>query len=400
MKNKLTAVRIRAAADTCKLYDGAGLMLVRSKGVGKWVYRYTYAGKRKDMGLGPQSVLSLAEARKLRDKWAVVLAGGNDPMSTRAEETAATTVAEPSFAEMTRMVFEARKDSLRGDGERGRWMSPLTLYILPKIGAIPISKVRQWDIEQALRPIWKTKHPTAMKALRRTRIVLRGAKSRRFDVDPFIADGAAEVLGTVHHTEAHLVATPWQNIPDLYRRLAESNSMSADCLRLAILTVVRSDAIRGIRAEEVEGDIWTVPEERIKGTKRGAKAFRVPLSAEALSIINAARDIVDSGPLFCPSRSSKKGYLTDQALTLYLRRMGIEKDTVHGFRTSFRTWVQDTDACPYEVAETALGHQIGSSVERSYARSDRLEQRRIVMQKWADFVTGKEVDSTVVQFRR
>ncbi len=66
------------------------------------------------------------------------------------------------------------------------------------------------------------------------------------------------------------------------------------------------------------------------------------------------------------------------------------------FRTSFRTWVQDTDACAFEVAETVLGHRISGTVERSYARSDLLERRRVIMEKWAGFVTQPPSDVVTI----
>ncbi|WP_259772649.1 Arm DNA-binding domain-containing protein [Aliiroseovarius crassostreae] len=134
MQNKLTAVQVKNAGDG-KLFDGGGLSLVRKNGSGKWVYRYSHLGKRREMGLGTQAELSLAQARKTRDKWAAVLSDGKDPISVRNAEKDAQRderdKTDPTFKELAHMVFEARKATLRGDGKRGRWFSPIELYMIP-----------------------------------------------------------------------------------------------------------------------------------------------------------------------------------------------------------------------------------------------------------------------------
>jgi integrase len=137
---------------------------------------------------------------------------------------------------------------------------------------------------------------------------------------------------------------------------------------------------------EIDGHIWTVPADRVKGTEGRVQPFRVPLSAEAQEVARIAAEV--SPDILFPSPSGAT-FITDQALNKKLRKMHVAA-TVHGFRTSFRSWVQDTDACAWEVAETILGHQVGGRVERSYARSDLLERRAPVMEAWARFVTGAE----------
>ena len=167
--------------------------------------------------------------------------------------------------------------------------------------------------------------------------------------------------------------------------------MSALGLRWAILTVVRGMAVRGAHQNEIEDNVWTVPASRIKGQKSKVRDFRVPLSTEALSIAETAAQYSE-GNLFPGHRG---GTISDVAMSKMLRKTGLQ-GTVHGFRTSFRTWVQDNEACSYEVAETVLGHTLGNKAERSYARSDLLDPRRVVMDAWARFVTG--ATASVVQF--
>lgn len=394
VKNALTAVEIKKAADG-KLFDGGGLTLVKAGDSGRWVYRYSHLGRRREMGLGSWPAITLQAARRARDEWEAVLASGRDPIAIRDAERQAE-IAErdkmdPTLAEAVTLIFEARRDSLRGGGDRGRWRSPLDLHVLPKIGRKRLSELNQHDIVTALKPIWRTKHPTATKAIERLRIVLRECRLTGHSCDPFTADAAARLLGAVQHQPQHIPATAWQDIPALYARLPES--VTGDCLRLMILTAVRMDAARGARAAEIDGDVWTIPADRIKGREGKVRDFRVPLSAEALRVIARAKAYSDD--LLFPTYTGRAA--TSAAIEKALRGTG-EAGRPHGFRTSFRTWVQDQDVCPYDVAEAVLGHVVGGRVERTYARSDLLDRRRPVMDAWAAFVTGAAAN--VVQLRR
>jgi len=206
MQNVLTAIKIKKAGDG-KLFDGGGLMLIKKAGRGKWMFRYSHLGKRREMGLGTWPTVSLADARAARDRWAGVLASGQDPIAARAAEAEAARAQrereDPTFSELVDLVFEARRDTLRGGGTRGRWRSPLDLYMIPALGRRAGSTLTARDIADALRPIWRTKYPTAEKAIQRTRIVLRSAKRMGFPTDPEIVESAQEILGAVNHTVAH-----------------------------------------------------------------------------------------------------------------------------------------------------------------------------------------------------
>ncbi len=389
-KNKLTAVAVKKAANG-KLDDGGGLRLYKTDRSSRWVFRYTFAGRRREMGLGSADDLTLAAARKERDRWAAVLAEGKDPISEREkqiqEAAELLSKTDPTFEEVAEMVFEAKKAALRGEGERGRWFSPLKTHVIPKIGKRRISSLHQSDIAEALRPIWRSKHATAIKAYNRTRIVFRQAKLMGMDADPFTVEAAKHMLGEVRNDVSHIVSTPWQRIPDLYEALGGKGA-SRLCLRWMILTATRSESARGARFDEIQGDVWTVPAARMKGQEGKVEDFRVPLSPAALDLLEEIQANRSTEFLF---PSYRTGYISSTALAKILNDMG-EPGRPHGFRTSFRTWVQDTDAASYDVAETALAHRVGSKVERSYARSDMLDQRRALMDRWGRFVTKTEAE--------
>lgn len=396
-KNRLTVVEIKNSGPG-RLQDGGGLILIKSGAdSGRWIFRYSFVGRRRDMGLGSWPGTSLADARKHRDRWAAVLAAGKDPVSERqrlmSEERAALDRSDPTLEEMASIVFEARKPSLRGGGTNGRWYSPVRLHILPKLGKRRITTIHQMDIRDALAPIWKSKPATAEKAIGRLRIIFYDAKLSGLTVDPFTVDAARHLLGTLQHNTTPIEATPWQAIPDLYDRL-NGNSASHRCLRFLLLTLVRGSPARGARADEFEPGLWTVPAARMKGREGAVDPFRVPLSPAAEELAKTCME--ESPNVFLFPSFRRDMHITSTALTKALNELG-EPGRPHGFRTSFRTWVQDTEAASFDVAETVLAHRIGGRVERSYARSDLLDRRRVLMNRWADFVTGQSAKVVAIR---
>jgi len=391
----LSAVGIKKAGPG-RYGDGGGLELHKSETGGKWIWRYSFGGKRRQMGLGSYPAIGLADARKERDRWNYELQRGRDPITERAAQKAAVLEElnrdDPTLADLTLDVLEAKKAGLRKEGKAGRWISPLETHVFPKIGNRPISTIKPADVKAALAPIWRTKHPTAEKAIQRLHIVFRNGKLMGFECDPFTIEAAKHMLGEVNHKTAPIPATPWQDTPDLYQRL-EGRGRVARCLQFMMLTLVRASGCRLARFEEFDGNVWTIPADRIKGKEGQAQDFRVPLSAAAMEIIEHRRMIADDF-VFLGYRDNP---ITDSSLSKHMREMG-EEGRPHGFRTSFRTWVQDNDVCSYDVAETILGHSVGNKVERSYARSDLLERRAPVMEAWAQHVTG--AGAGVVRLRR
>jgi integrase len=140
-----------------------------------------------------------------------------------------------------------------------------------------------------------------------------------------------------------------------------------------------------MREDQIDGDVWTIPAEMMKGRKGATSDFRIPLSAEARTVIDLARRHGRDGYLF---PSVKKGVISDATMARHMERAGMEARP-HGFRSSLRDWLAETTDAPHEVAETMLGHTVGGSVERAYRRTDYIEQRRVLVERWARHVTGR-----------
>lgn len=381
--NRLSAQFVKSAP-VGKHCDGAGLWLVkREDGGAQWVLRVTVHGRRREMGLGGSPALGLADARKAADRWRKMAAAGRDPIKEREAEERAARREDISLVVLTADAFEARKAELKDDGMAGRWLSPLNIHVLPKLGKVPVTDLDQRDIRDTLAPIWHTKADTARKALNRLSIVLRHAAALGLDVDLQATDKAKALLGKSRHVAKNIPAMAWADVPDFYASLEEP-TLTHLALRLLILTGVRSTPLRNIRLEQIDGDVWTVPAEAMKGRKGATEAFRVPLSSEAQRVIDLARPHARNGYLF---PNTRQGVISDMTLSRHLERRGLEARP-HGFRTSLRTWLAEATDAPHEVAETMLGHVTDSAVVRAYRRTDFLEQRAKLAERWADYVTG------------
>ena len=124
----------------------------------------------------------------------------------------------------------------------------------------------------------------------------------------------------------------------------------------------------------------------MKGRRDATPDFRVPLSPEALAVIEQAKPLAREGYLF---PSVRKGVISDATMSRLMERRLMEARP-HGFRSSLRNWLAETTDTPHEIAETCLGHVVGGTVERAYRRTDYLDQRRVVMARWGKHVTGQK----------
>jgi integrase len=382
-KNRLTSSFIKTAP-VGKHCDGGGLWLIkRDDGGAQWVQRVTVHGRRREMGLGGLSSLGLADARKQSERWRKLAAAGRDPIKEREAEERAARREDITLEILTADAFESRKAELKGDGTAGRWLSPLNIHVLPKLGKVPVTDLDQRDIRDTLAPIWHTKADTARKAMNRLSIVLKHAAALGLDVDLQATEKAKALLGKTRHVPKNIPAMDWRDVPAFYASLEEP-TLTHLALRLLILTGVRSTPLRNIRLDQIEGDVWTVPAESMKGRKGATEPFRVPLSPEAQRIIELARPHARNGFLFPNTRG---GVISDMTLSRMMERRGL-KARPHGFRTSLRTWLAEATDAPHEVAEGMLAHIVDGGVVRAYRRTDFLEQRRVLAERWADHVTG------------
>ncbi|MBN9492933.1 integrase arm-type DNA-binding domain-containing protein [bacterium] len=382
--NRLSAVAVRTAAPG-KYADGGCLWLYkREDGGGQWFLRVTVHGRRREMGLGSLTDVSLKEARDAADKWRAVVRAGRDPIKEREKQRREASRNLHLLKDVATDAFETRKAELKGDGQAGRWFSPIELHVLPKLGRIPVADIDQIDIRDTLKPLWDTKADTARKAISRLHIIMKHAAALGLDVDLQAVDKARALLGKSRHRPQNIPAMDWRDVPEFYASLSDGSATHL-ALRLLILTGVRSRPLRLIREDQIEGYVWTIPAGLMKGRNGATSNFRVPLSPTALDVVAQARRLARDGFLF---PNVRQGVLSDATMSRLMERRGMA-ERPHGFRSSLRTWLAEATDAPHDVAETVLGHAVGSKVQRAYQRTDFLEQRHLLMQRWADHVTGK-----------
>lgn len=388
--NKLSAQGVKSAK-AGKYSDGGGLWIFKTDtDKGKWVLRVHIHGRRREMGLGPYPRTSLKEARQEADKWRRVSKQGLDPIKQRQSDIRAAERNMHLLSDVARDAFESRKAELKGEGKAGRWFSPLELHILPKLGKVPVSEIDQRDIRDTLAPIWHEKASTAQKAMDRLRICMRHAAALGLDVDIQATEKAKALLGKQRHKVQNLPALHWRDVPAFYQSLNEG-TITELALRLLILTAVRSAPLRFLHLDQIESDVWTIPAEAMKGRKDATRDFRVPLSSEALAVIDQVRPFARDGFLFPGVR---RGVISDATMSKYMDRRGFV-ERPHGFRSSFRDWTAEATKTPRDVAEICLGHVSGGAVELAYRRTDYLEQRRVLMERWGQHVHAAK--SKVIQ---
>lgn len=362
-------------------------MVKREDGGGQWVLRYTIFGRRREMGLGGLASVSLKDAREIAAECRGLVARGIDPIKDRERQRREAARDLNLLRDVALDAFESRKAELKGDGKAGRWFSPLELHILPKLGRTPVSEIDQRDIRDVLSPIWHSKAATAKKAADRLNIVLNHAAALGLDVDMQAVAKAKALLGRQRHTVRSIPSMPWQEVPTFYATLEEP-TITHLALRLLIVTGLRSRPIRFVRVDEIDGDVWTVPAENMKARIGTARPFRVPLNEEALRIIELARPFERGGYLF---PSTRKGVISDATMARLMERRGLGARP-HGFRSSLRTWLAEATSAPHEVAEAMLAHVTDSKVVRTYRQTDYLDQRRVLLERWARFCCREEAE--------
>ena len=372
--------------------DGNNLYLqVLPSGAKTWIFRYLLGGKRRDMGLGPATVVTLADARRKAIEARNQVLAGVDPIEAkrRAVATAALDAATAmSFQQAAEAYIEAMRPGWKSAVHSAQWASTLDRYAHPIMGALPVAGIDTGLVVKVLEPIWSTKTETASRVRGRIEAILDWAKVRGFRAGENPArwkghlDHILPAKGAVAKVEHHR-ALPYSEMPDFWIKLRQQDGGGARAMELLILTAARSGEVLGARWDEIdmEAATWTIPGGRMKG---GAE-HRIPLSDPALALLRTAAETRQGALVFPGQRADRS--LSNMVMTVLLRRMKIDA-TAHGFRSSFRTWIGETTNYPHEVAEAALAHAQPDAVVAAYSRGDFFGKRRAMMEAWARFVTG------------
>ncbi|MEO1662091.1 MAG: integrase arm-type DNA-binding domain-containing protein [Pseudomonadota bacterium] len=397
---RLTALTVSRKTSPGKYPDEHGLMLQVTKNRAgdvrkSWYVRYSFAGKRTEMGLGSYPALSLADARDEALQIRRSVHQGIDPKVERDSELELATAEEVekmTFKDCAEFYLKSRERSWSNSKHRQQWRNTLVTYAYPIIGDMDVRDIGLSEIMQIIEPIWYDKTETASRVRGRMESILAWSivRGHREGPNPAIWRGHLDVLlptkSKVQKVKHH-AALDWRKLPIFMDALRQRPGTSARALEFTILTASRSGEVRNALWDEIlwDDDIWMVPAERMKMRNE----HRVPLSRQATALLKRRFEEtrgLGTDHIFYPSVPTKP-FSNDVYRALY-KRMGHDGITTHGFRSSFRDWAGESTNHARETAELALAHKVGDDTERAYRRGDALAKRLILMQDWADYCDG------------
>jgi integrase len=388
--NRLSAIEVRGLNRGGMYHDGGGLYLqVSGRGAKSWIYRFMLDGRGREMGLGPLTTISLAEARKRAAECRKLRLDGIDPIETRREQRSRRRLDAAramSFDKCAAAYIDAHKAGWRNPKHAKQWPSTLEAYASPVFGSLPVHTIDVGLVMKAIEPIWQSKPETASRLRGRIEAVLDWATVRgyRKGENPARWRGHLDKLlparSKIRKVEHH-PALPYAEIAEFIEALRRQEGIAARALEFLILTAARTGEVIGSQWDEIDlqDKVWVIPGTRMKA----GREHRVPLFGAAHSILARLREVRESDFVFPGGKKGKP--LSDMAMLKLLKRMGRDDLTAHGFRSTFRDWAAECTNFPRDVVEMALAHTIESKVEAAYRRGDLFQKRRQLMEAWARF---------------
>ncbi|MEP3329223.1 integrase arm-type DNA-binding domain-containing protein [Sedimentitalea sp.] len=386
--HKLSARAVKHAKDGMHS-DGGGLFL-RVKGSGRsWVCRFTWDGRKREMGIGSVDVVTLAQAREKSAEVRQLVGSGIDPIEARKTPDTTPAVAPvllgagQTFKTAMTGFLALNEGQWRNPKHRQQWRNTLGSYAKPlmqkHVGEITVD-----DLEAVLVPIWHSKPETATRLRGRIERVIGYsiAKGWTRGPNPAAWRGCLEhILPAQKATVVHHAAVPVDEAPAAFRLLWDKRNrgMGANALCFAILGAMRSGEVRGLAWDEVKENHILIDADRMKA----GRDHRIPITPMMQDYLEAQPRMVGSDLVF---PSSRNGPISDMTMSKAMKTSGI-KATPHGWRSVFSDWANN-QGFRREWIEDALAHTIGSSVERAYRRGDFMDQRRDLMVAWGQFLLG------------
>lgn len=379
---KLNLSYIKSLSEPGRYGDGDGLYLVIGIGGSRsWICRVQKDGRRRDIGIGSEKKVKLADARERAANIRRQVESGLDPIVERKRAAGI-----PTFKQMALSMLEHRKKAWKNEKHKAQWFSTLHSYVFPKIGNISVDKIESSNVRECIKPIWIEKHETARRVLQRIMTVIDWAVSEDYRTVSISSEKVRKGLETPKSAKPkHHAALPFKDVPGFVNRLRENESVGRLAFELLILTATRSGEVRFAQWSEIdlEEKIWTIPADRMKAGNEHV----IPLSKSALSVLERAKKFRHLKEDFIFPNAKNGKDMSDMTLTKICRDMKINA-VPHGFRSSFRDWVAEKTSFDSEVAEMALAHTISNKVEAAYRRGNLLEKRKELMAAWGEYCNG------------
>jgi integrase len=408
--------------------DVKGLMLcIESKTSAHWLLRWQREGKVFHMGLGSvqsegrkgkQGDLPLAAAREMAIQARERIARGTNPLELRRKERETQRQAEArllTFKQAAERCHAALEPGWSSSHHSDEFINSLQRYAYPHIGNLDVAAVGKDEVLRVLEQklpsrikgadggtFWNERAVTADRVRARVQTVLDWAEARGYRAagtpNPARWRGFLDQLLAAPRRIApvrNMAAVPYAEVPAVMAALATDQNVAAQCLRFIILTTARlGEALKATWDEvNLEAAEWTIPASRMKGRRE----HRVPLSPQAVELLRSLYREEGNPYLFISSRTPGT-HVVESTVGIALRAAG-RKETIHGFRASFKTWAEERTNFPGIIVELSLAHRVGNAVENAYRRSDLAAKRAKLMQAWGKFCC-EEKTGTVLTMRR
>lgn len=380
-------LRSKAVDKDLTLHDGDGLFLiVKTSGKKLWRFRYQrpVTKQRTMMGLGAYPAFSLADARRLRADYLSLIANGIDPQTQAEQATEQQQIALDSiFSTVAANWFALKQANVTPDYAKDIWRS-LEKDVFPAIGEIPVQEIKARKLVEALEPI---KARGALETVRRlvqriNEIMIYAVNTGLIDANPASGIGMA----FEKPKKQNMPTLRPEELPKLMHSLVMSNLSipTKYLIEWQLLTLVRPSEASGTRWEEIDLDakLWTIPAGRMKAKREHI----VPLSPQALDILERMKSISGHREHVFPSRNNPKQAMNSQTANAALKRMGYGgKLVAHGLRSIASTAMNENDFNS-DIIEAALAHSDRNEVRKAYNRTTYLKQRIELMIWWGKYI--------------
>ncbi|CAH1905835.1 Integrase family protein [Candidatus Nitrotoga sp. HW29] len=411
----LTEMEIKKAKATDKPYkltDGGGLfLLVHTNGGKYWRLRYRVGGKEKLLAIGVYPDVTLSEARERREQARKLLANGADPSAVKQEAKQASHRAlqvssDNSFATLAAELHKV-KSPMWTPGHAKQWLGNLEKYAFAVIGHRPIAEIEPMELVGIMRTI--EEHGTfetrdrllqSIGAIFKYAIATGRAKYNPAEIRMALVD---------RPKVEHFNCIPIEELSTFLRAITAYQDMdkvspiAISALRLLMLTATRTSEVRYSKWKDFDLDAgcWVIPAEQVgrkgKGDKR--KDHAVPLSIQAVSILRGLIPITSQGEYVFPNRNYSGKVISENTVLKIIETIGYKgKMTGHGFRSLARTVLGDMGH-RWEVLEAMLSHALVNQTAAAYVRTSYFEERRGIMQQWADYLAKVEAGAEVIPLR-
>jgi integrase len=398
----LTNTTVRNAKPRDKTYtlgDGDGMYLeVMPNGTKFWRMSYRQSnGKQNRLTFGKYPEVSLAEAREKRLAARKLLSQGTDPGKVRREEKEAKAAVTLHTFEAVARAWLSKTAADRAASTQNKNTAWLERNIFPVIGAFPISTIKPKDVLIALQRI---EARGAIESAHKIKQLC--GQVFRFAVASGLAerDMTADLRGALSAVpEAHYAAiTEQEQAGKLLRSIDAYNghAYAVVALKLAPLVFVRPGELRTAEWSEIDLDAaeWRIPGSKMKM----GQDHIVPLAAQAVALLRGLHAMTGHGKFVFPSVRTGERCMSENTINAALRSMGYSKDvmTGHGFRAMARTIMDEVLGERVDLIEHQLAHAVKDPNGRAYNRTAHLPARRLMMQRWADYLYSIKQDGKVV----